>query len=426
MEKLTFLSKDQVFSLSEQFDTPLFVYNNIGIKTQIDYFKQLPSAFGFTIRYSLKGNCNRFLLREIDKHGLSFDSSSGWEAMRAIAAGIEPSKILLTSQETPTNLKELVEEGMQFDACSIEQLKTYADMFPNTDISLRINPGEGTGGINRLVSGGPKSSFGIWHEYLPEAMDIIAKNGLNLIRIHQHIGSGHNPDLWYEISRKTLEMLKDFPTVTILNLGGGYRIKSFESDPNFDYNMYFEKLATLFVNFEKETGRKIHLEIEPGTAIMGNNGSLITKVIDKVDTGSEGYKMIKLNAGITETARPGLYGAKHPLVVVPKNETSDFKTENYLVMGHCCIQGDHYTPVSCNPEEVEAVELQVPSIGDFLVLERAGAYCTSMSLRNFNSFPDAAEVLVHADGSFQLIRKRQTFEHLIENETVLDNMHVLS
>ena len=88
----------------------------------------------------MKTNANAVILRLFDRLGIHIDASSGFEVERAIRAGIKPNNILLTTQEAPSNLKESVEQGIQFNACSLLQLETYGKLFPNSEISLQQIP----------------------------------------------------------------------------------------------------------------------------------------------------------------------------------------------------------------------------------------------------------------------------------------------
>src|ERR1041384_8219070 len=166
VEKLRFLTPDQVRSIREQFGTPVFVYDELSLERQAKTMLNFPNAYGLTVYYSLKGGASGAIIRLFDRLGLHFDASSIWEAMRAIAVGVTPSKILLTAQEIPPDFATYVERGMQFNACSLRQLETYGKQFPGREVSIRVNPGTGTGFINRLTSGGSRASFWISHTSL--------------------------------------------------------------------------------------------------------------------------------------------------------------------------------------------------------------------------------------------------------------------
>ena len=119
---------------------------------------------------------------------------------------------------------------------------------------------------------------------------------------------------------------------------------------------------------------------------------------------------------MTEVTRPALYGAQHPLVVVPSEQTDNFDTEQVVVSGHCCESGDILTPASGDPEGIQTRTLRKAKVGDYLVIESVGAYCSGMSLKNYNSFPEAAEVWFKVGSEPILIRKRQSIEQFLVNE----------
>ena len=122
---------------------------------------------------------------------------------------------------------------------------------------------------------------------------------------------------------------------------------------------------------------------------------------------------------MTEILRPSLYGAQHPIFVIPDEGQLKFREEiDQVVVGHCCESGDLLTPAPNEPESLAPRLLPKGEVGDACVIEGVGAYCSSMSAKNYNSFPEAAEVLRKSDGSLALIRKRQTFEQIVENEVV--------
>jgi len=415
MEELSFLTEDQVRSAQAQFGTPVYIYDEITLEKQAKAAATMPNAFGVTARYAMKALPNGTVIRILTGAGLHIDASSAFEAERAMVAGVPPSHIQITAQQLPANLKELVEKGVLFNACSIHQLETYGTLFPGSEVSIRVNPGLGSGHSNRTNVGGPSSSFGIWHEHLDQALAVVKKHGLRLTRMHSHIGSGADPETWIRCARMTLGIAARAPEVHTLSLGGGYKVGRMKGDVSTDLHVVGEVVMKEFQEFNRVHGRKLQLEIEPGTYLVANAGAIIATVIDVTDTGAEGYTFIKIDSGMTEVVRPSMYGAQHPIVVVPK--VAELRgTKDYLVVGHCCESGDVLTPEPDNPEGLRTRQLTEARIGDALVIGGAGAYCAGMSSKNYNSFPEAPEVLLKEDGSFTLIRKRQTLSQIVANE----------
>lgn len=421
IEKLQFLSKDQVRKIASSYELPLYIYSESKLKQNASEILAMPHAFGFTPRFAMKACPNASILRLFSSMGLQIDASSGYEVIRAIRCGIPAKDILLSAQECAHNLKEIIELGIEFNACSLKQIESFGRLFPQKAIGLRFNPGLGTGGNNRTNVGGPGSSFGIWHEQIEEAKALVEKYNLRVKRIHTHIGSGTDPEVWQKVSKMSIEIPAHFPDAEILNLGGGYKVSRMSSEKSTDIQTVGEAIKIDFEAFYEKTGRKLKLEIEPGTFLVANACSIISRIDDIVSTGERGYTFYKTNTGMTDILRPSLYGAQHPIVVVTREEKLEEVTAEVLVVGHCCESGDILTPQIADPEGLKVRMLQKASIDDYLVIEGAGAYCSSMSAKNYNSFPESAEYLLRENGDISLIRKRQTIEQIIQNETLVED-----
>jgi diaminopimelate decarboxylase len=417
MEQLRFLTQDQVRRLQAEFGTPLFVYDQTSLERQAAIALGFPAPFGITVRYAMKACPSAAVLRVLTGAGLHIDASSGWEVRRAIAAGVAADRILLTAQQIPEDLAELIELGARFNACSLAQLAAFGAACPGRELSVRLNPGLGSGHSNRTNVGGPSASFGIWHSNLERVLDTARQHSLKITQLHTHIGSGSDPEVWQRCAGLTLNLLRHLPEVTTVNLGGGYKVGRMSTEISTDLQRAGEPVAEELRKFAQVDGRQLRLEIEPGTFFVANAGAVVAGVIDIVDTGKEGYTFVKTDTGMTEILRPSLYGAQHPIVVVPK-EPGERSTGEYLVVGHCCESGDVLTPEPGNPEGLLARTLTETRVGDALVVDGAGAYCAAMSSKNYNSFPEAPEVLLATDGTFHLVRHRQTLAQVLQNEAI--------
>ena len=415
MPAIPFLSDDQARAIGRDFGTPVFVYDAMALEAQARLVLGFPNVFGLTARYAMKACPTSAVLKVLTGAGLHIDASSGHEAERALRVGVAPNLIQLTAQQAPANLKELVEKGVLFNACSIAQIHAYGALFPGRALSIRLNPGLGSGHSNRTNVGGPSASFGIWHEHLDEAMAAGRKYGLKFTRLHTHIGSGSDPKVWERVALMSLELCSRLPDVTVLNLGGGFKVARVTGEETADLQKIGRPIAEAFRALAERTGRQLHLEVEPGTFLVGNTGALIASAIDVVDTGLGGYRFIKVDTGMTEMLRPSLYGAQHPIHIVPATPGERAPT-GYLVVGHCCESGDVLTPAPGNPEALQPRVLPETRIGDLVVIGGAGAYCSGMAAGNYNSFPLAAELMISRDGTVELIRRRQTLDQVVQNE----------
>jgi diaminopimelate decarboxylase len=419
VEQLSWLSEEQVRTIQNKFATPAFVYDQKTLEAQAGKALDFPNAHGLTVRYALKACPSTAVIRILNRMGLHIDASSGYEAHRAMRAGVAAHHIQITAQELPADLLSLVEQGVLFNACSLNQLSHFGQHFRGGEVCVRLNPGLGSGHSRRTNVGGPSASFGIWHEYLDQVFEIQRQFDLKITRLHSHIGSGSDPEVWQRCARLTLDIAARFPEVHTVNLGGGYKVGRVAGEVSTDLQVAGQPIVAEFERFYREQGRKLRLEIEPGTFFVAQAGALICTVTDIVDTGAEGNTFIKIDAGMTEILRPSLYGAQHPIVVVPARPEKRGSRE-YLVAGHCCESGDVLTPEPDNPEGLKPRMLLEARTGDAICIGGSGAYCAGMAAKNYNSFPEAPEVLLDKDGSLHLIRRRQALEQILANEIMPD------
>jgi len=413
-----FIDRKLADKIAREFGTPCYVYDETSLRMAADQVLAFPNAYGLTARFAMKACPNANILRLFKKKGLKIDASSIYEAERALMAGYEASDISLSTQEFPDgdSLAALVEKGMSVNACSLHQLEKYGKRFPNTQVGLRFNPGLGSGGTNRTNVGGPASSFGIWHESKSNEKTLTEKYGLNVFRIHTHIGSGSDPEVWIRAVSLSLDMVRYFEDATHLNLGGGYKVGRIAGEKTTDLQMIGNPMKHAFEAFAEATGRKIHLEVEPGTYLVANSCVLLSSVQDLASTGEGGYDFIKLDSGMTENTRPSMYGSQHEIQLL--SPTGEKRAEkSYIVVGHCCESGDILTPAPADPEALHPRILPEARIGDLVVIGGVGAYCSSMATKNYNSFPECPEALIRLDGSVDLMRKRQSLREIVANET---------
>jgi diaminopimelate decarboxylase len=419
-ESLRFLTAAQVAAVRTRFGTPAYVYDQATLRRSAKACLAFPNAFGLTVRFAMKACPNAAILRFFESLGLHFDASSGWEAERALRAGIAPEKISLATQELPENFADLHKRGIRFSACSLHQLDRFGRQFPGEKLGLRFNPGMGSGHSGKTNVGGPGSSFGIWHEWLGQVHELVSNHRLRVVKVHTHIGSGTDPAVWERVAKMTLGLAREFPDLTTVNLGGGFKVARVPEEKTTDLQKVGATVKALFTERARESGQRLCLEIEPGTYLLAQAGALVCTVQDAVSTGAKGHDFLKLDAGMTEILRPSLYGSQHALIIVPAAGRARAKKENkkYLVVGHCCESGDLLTPAPGAAETLAPRLLARAEVGDLCVIEGAGAYCAGMSAKNYNSFPEAPEVLLEETGALRLIRQRQTLEQIVQNETV--------
>lgn len=371
--------------------SPVFVYSRQMLQDRAHELTELKLPYGFTPRYALKANNHPEIIRLFDTAGLHFDASSSYEAQELLNLGVAGNKISMSSQQPAHNLEDLLSAGVRYVATSLRQLELFLDAKGRPDtVCLRVNPGIGAGHNNRTTTGGANSSFGLWNSYVPLALNLASKYNVIINRLHVHIGSGADPQMWGRAMEIALEIVEQMPDVICLDMGGGFKIRRYGDEQESDMVAIVAEFTKHLQAFEERTGRKIMLEVEPGTWLVGHAGVLVSSVVDIVDTGADGHTFLRLDTGMNDFLRPAMYGAQHRLEVL--NDSPE--RVEYVVVGHNCETGDILTPAPSDPEGLEPRELRRAQIGDLLAIYDTGAYCRSMSAKGYNSFPEATEIFV--------------------------------
>ena len=165
IEESRFLTPTIARTVKERFGTPAYIYDRATLVNQANKALQFPQLYGLKVRFAMKACPNAAVLKLFHGMGICFDASSGYEVQRLIRAGIKAGDISLSSQELPGNLKELIELGVDFNACSLHQLRSFGQLFPGGKCGIRFNPGKGSGGTGKTVckyAGGNESFIGMF------------------------------------------------------------------------------------------------------------------------------------------------------------------------------------------------------------------------------------------------------------------------
>ena len=411
-----------------RFGTPVYVYDEGLIIERCRECLEMPQAYGLIVRYAMKANSNRTLLKLITDTGLHLDASSLNEVKRAHLAGVAYEKIMLTTQEVyagaqKAELETLLLGGLKFNACSLYQLQLIGDFAASNgiDVGIRIHPGIGSGESATRNTGDDYSCFGIHLSDLEQAHKFAAEKGMVFKHIHVHIGSGADTKMW----RQNIDLLlgiidKHFPDADTVCFGGGLKEARMPGEYAADVPLLGSYAKMQIEDFYNRTGRKLKMEIEPGTYITANSGYAVTRLIDKKKTARSNF--IITDGGMEINSRPLLYGSKHPMYIVAGDGSrmisSEFDESKHdyeaVVAGKCCESGDCQT-LDMDGHAVARAMVE-PHINDIVVIGGVGAYCSSMSMYNYNSHPQVPEVLFTVKGELVEIRRRQTLEQMLANE----------
>ena len=423
----TSITSNVIADTAKEFGTPVYLYDERFLVDRCQSLLHIPHAYGLTVRYAMKANSTKALLNIIASQGLKMDASSLSEAKRAHMAGIAYEKIILTTQEVPLGddraaLEEMMLQGLKYNVCSMRQLELIADFAAANRIalSMRVHPGMGAGESASRNTGDDYSCFGVHLKDIEKAMALAAQKGIQFTQMHEHIGSGGDAAIWQQNVDLQLSILeKHFPHAATVSFGGGLKEARVPGEKAADpvaLGAYAKKQLEAFY---KRTGRKLQMEIEPGTFVMANAGYIITKVMDKKQTNAGNF--IIADGGMEVNARPLCYGSRHPFYVISKkgellSSAFDAVKPSYTasLVGKCCESGDS----QCLDESGKslACPMAEPEIGDYVAIGGAGAYCSAMTPFNYNSHVQAPEVLYQADGQLRCIRKKQSLEQIIANE----------
>lgn len=427
----------QIVQAAARFGTPLYLYDEAHIIARCQELLRMPNAYGLEVRYAMKANPCLGLLQVIGRQGLGIDASSINEAKRARVAGISCSRIMLTTQDVPlgndrTTLEDMLREGMTYNICSLRQLQLILPFLNQhrAKIALRINPGVGTGESVTRNTGDKYSSFGIHLAQLDSVKHLLSTSKVRIEHVHAHIGSGGDPQVWRDnIDRMLLLTDQHFPDAKVVNLGGGFKEARMPDEVAAAIDDLGGYARNRFEKFRDRTGRSLAVAVEPGTYIVANAGYLVASVVDIKSSGPDGFQFIVLDAGMEANTRPLLYGSRHPLYVIGAQGellSSEFnldaagrRLESCVVVGRCCESGDSQT--LDDRGHVKPRLMATPQAGDFVVIGGAGAYCSSMSLGNYNSYLQLPEILLQSENKLALLRHRQTFEQMVANEIAIDD-----
>lgn len=399
--------------LVRQFGTPTYVYDEQTILRRIADLRSFD-----VIRYAQKACSNLAILDLMRQQQVLVDTVSAGEIQRAMRAGYlpktDPPEIVYTADIFDQAALDLVvEQDIHVNVGSPDMIEQLGEVAPGRAITLRINPGFGHGHSQKTNTGGAQSKHGIWHQQLDQCMLRADHFGLSVTGIHMHIGSGTDLEHLSRVCQAMEKLaLQAGPSVVSISAGGGLPVAYQPGDETIDVASYYRLWDATRKRLEDQLGHTIRLEIEPGRYVVAESGFLLTEIRAVKRMGDNTFYLV--DAGFNNLARPILYGAYHPMSIGPADGNTNRAEGPVVVGGPLCESGDIFTQKEGG--FVAHRTLPAATVGDYLIIECAGAYGFVMS-SNYNSKTMAAEVLVR-DGVAHVIRHRQTFAQLIENEII--------
>ena len=395
------IEKVKVQDIAKRFGTPIYCYSYGQLKENIINFKKSFSSFSPLVCFAIKSNTNVNLIKEIRKFGLGADVVSMGELMIALKAGINPKKIVFsgvgkTSNEISYAIDKkilLINAESRSEINEIERIAKTQKTIVN--IGIRLNPNTDAKTLKQISTGKKENKFGVDEKTFFNLVNYsnLSKN-INLKCLSVHIGSqilDHKP---YEKMLKVVDKVikKSSHKFEFIDLGGGMGISYAKNDKKLNYQKYNIAIK----KFLRKNNSKIIFE--PGRSIVGNIGSLISKVIYIKENDKKDF--IILDAAMNDLMRPALYGANHKTLPATKmNQTSK---KIYEFVGPICESTDKFTTLK---------KFQKLKEKDLVVMCDVGAYGMSLS-SNYNVRPKPTEILIRGS-KINVIKKRQKLEDLI-------------
>ena len=393
-KKLT-IENVNVDFIAKKYGTPTYCYSYAKLKKNIENFKKSFQSFSPLICFAVKSNTNVNLIREIKRFGLGADVVSMGELMMAIKAGISPKKIVFSGVgKTFEELLYAINKNIFLinaeSENEIKQIEKIAKLKKKQiEIGIRLNPNTDAKTLSQISTGKKENKFGVNSKTFVRLVHNY-KNSRNvkLKCLSVHIGSqiiDHKP---YEKMLKSItKILKKINyEFEFIDLGGGMGISYNDYEKKLDYRKYCIAIKK-FLNKNKSK-----IIFEPGRSIVGNTGTLISKVI--YIKKSERKNFIILDAAMNDLMRPALYGATHKLI--PALKKNKILRENHEFVGPICESTDSFLTLK---------KFQKLRENEIIVMCDVGAYGMSLS-SNYNLRPKPIELMIKGS-KIKVIKKRQ-------------------
>ena len=396
--------------LAEQYGTPLFVYSRATLERHYHAFDDAFGDYPHEIHYAVKANGNLGVLSILAQLGCGFDIVSGGELRRVLAAGGSADKVIFSGVgKLAWEIELALDEGIEcFNVESMAELERIAEIAAGrgvvAPVSMRVNPDVDARTHPYISTGLKHNKFGVSLEQAFDCYDYAhAHPSLEVVGVACHIGSQLTEVAPLEDAMdRVLEFVRALGDrgieIGIIDFGGGLGVRYQDEEPPMPAD-YWQALHQRL----QAHGVELPVAIEPGRAMVGNAGILLTRV-EYLKQGEVGNFCV-VDAAMNDLIRPALYSAYQEIINVEENPDAD--ALQYDVVGPICESADFLG---------KDRRLRVRS-GDLLAVRTAGAYCFTQS-SNYNARVRAAEVIVDGDQS-HLVRRRETIEEMYAQESVI-------
>ena len=392
-----------VLKIAKNNQTPFYLYSAKAIKDNFEQFCRIFKKIDPLICFSFKSNSNPKILRILKVLGAGADVVSGGELLKVLNAGISPKKIVFSgvgksTDELKMAIKRkilLINTESYSEIALINKLSKSSKR--KTSIGLRLNPDIDAKTLGKISTGRAEDKFGLSRKKLLEVCKNLKEfKHIELNSLSVHIGSQILTDVPF---KKTLKVIEEIIRKTkthfkFIDLGGGFGI-SYSSK---EKRIKLDKYSNLVDKFKKKYN--CNIIFEPGRAIIGNTGILVSKIQYIKNSNSKSFVII--DAGMNDFMRPALYGAYHSIVPLIKSKGRSMK--NLEFVGPICETSCKFSSYKKYYKIKEE---------DYVAILDVGAYGSVLS-SNYNTKPLPAEILID-NNHVKIIRKRQTLSEIIKN-----------
>ncbi len=408
-------------ALVKKHGSPLYVYSSKTLSSHFDKLDRALASLDHLICFAMKSNSNLGVIRTLADLGSGFDTVSGGEIQRVIAAGGNPRKCVFAGVgKTEEEITFALRKGIySFNVESEPELtrinRIACKLNKTAPIAIRVNPNVDAKTHKKITTGTYENKFGIAFEKIPGVYARAAKlKNIKLIGLQMHIGSQLTQvKPFKEAVRKVTPLaakLKARHGIEFLSIGGGLGIMYEDALASGNSQWWNRKEAKSILTPEKYAAAlvplleplKLKVLLEPGRFISGNAGILVSRVEYVKRTGEKYFAIV--DAAMNDLIRPAFYESYHEIVPVKQSRNQPIATD---VVGGICETGDTF----CKNRLIPRIEE-----GDLVAMLSAGAYGFVMA-GTYNTRPLPAEVLV-AGKKAAIVRKRQKVKEIWEGESV--------
>lgn len=403
MRKRPFVTLEKVQEIIRTIPTPFHIYDEAGIRANA---RAVREAFswnrGFREYFAVKATPNPYILKILSEEGCGCDCATYTELLLAEAVGITGHNVMFSSNVTPEkDMRKAWEMGAYINLDDATYVDFLAKMGPLPEtVCLRYNPG-GSFSLGNTIMDMPRDAkYGMTEDQMAGAILRLQKLGVKHFGIHAFLASNTTTNAYYpELASKLFRLAVRMRNATgahiaFVNLSGGIGVDYRPEQPSCDIRLIGQGVEEKFQQILVPEGMEdVAIFSELGRFMLAPYGELISTVLHQKHIYRE---YVGLDACAADLMRPAMYGAYHHITVLGKEDA--VLDHVYDVTGGLCENNDKF-----------AIERSLPEIqiGDILAIHDTGAHGHCMGY-NYNGKLRGVEVLLHEDGSFQLIRRAET------------------